>query len=288
MIIIKLWGGLGNQLFQYAFGYALAKDRNQELCIDTSFYDNQPGNVGKRNVNLNQLNIPPYKNFGGNFVFKILNNRYMGFITRNLPKCSLYVSKGLKYFKEPIHKYVHKIPNGKNLYFDGYWQSSKYFLKYKSELQNMFVPQKPIPQDVLETESVIESVNSVCVHMRKGDFGKGKLRKVGHLLSEDYYKKAVAYCKEKLAEPVFFVFTDDEEWASFVLGDCNNIKFINDMCQSDALTDLYLMTKCKNGIMSASTFSWWGNWLRKEKGLVVVPNGQYYNEFFYEDEWVRL
>lgn len=288
MIIIKLWGGLGNQLFQYAFGYALSKERDQELSLDTSFYYNQPANVGKRNVDLNLLNILEYKKFQAKNVFKILNNRYVGFITRNLPKCSFYVSRGLKYFKEPIHKFVHKLPEDKDIYFDGYWQSSKYFSKYKKDLQEMFVPKKPVPEDVQQTKSVVESVNSVCIHMRKGDFGKGTVRKVGHLLSDDYYKNAVKYCIEKLDNPTFFVFTDDVQWASSIIGENDSVKFINDMCKSDAIMDLYLMSKCKNGIMSASTFSWWGNWLRKESGLVVVPDGHYYNEFFYEDDWIRI
>lgn len=288
MIIVKLWGGLGNQLFQYAFGYAIAKERHTELALDLSFYAHQPGNVGKRKIDLEKMNVEPYSLFKPGVVLNILNNKYVGAITRNLSHVELNVGSDIVYFKEPIHRYVEHLPAHSNIYFDGYWQSARYFRKYREEIRNMFVSAAGYSDEVEKVAEKMQCDNSVSIHMRKGDFGNGTIRKVGHPLGAEYYQKAISCARERLTKPVFYVFSDNTEWARQTLGLEDSVVYVADLCKTNALDDLYLMAKCKNGIMSASTFSWWGNWLRAGKGTIIVPQGEYYNNFFYEEEWVKI
>lgn len=288
MVIVKLWGGLGNQLFQYAFGYAIAKERNTTLALDLSFYENQPGNVGKRVIDIDRMNIASYHCYTPSPIIRFLSNRYIGAITRNLPQFEVKAGNDLHYFKEPLHKYVCSLPKHPHMYFDGYWQASDYFSMYRDDVIRMFTSKVGYSDEVLFIAEDLKGAESVAIHMRKGDFGNGRLRKVGHLLEPEYYHQAVRYMREHLIEPIFYVFSDDSTWAKTVLGQSDDILYVGDICKTNALDDLHLISSCRNGIMSASTFSWWGNWLRRENGTIVVPAGEYYNVRFYESDWIRI
>lgn len=288
MVVVKLCGGLGNQLFQYAFGYAVAKNNNDELALDLSFYEHQPSNVGQRDIDLNKMKIVPYQEYNPGIILTILNNKYIGAFTRNLPHVELKISSNMVYFKEPNHRYVEKLPIHRNTYYNGYWQSSRYFMQYTDDIRNMYVSSAGYSKEVNKTALLLQKNSSVAVHIRKGDFGRGTIRKVGHPMDACYYKNAIAYAREHLNSSIFYIFSDNPEWAKQILGRSNDFVYVTDLCKTDTLADLWLMSKCKNGIMSASTFSWWGNWLREEQGLVIVPNGEYYNNCFYEESWIRI
>lgn len=288
MIIMKLWGGLGNQMFQYALGYCLSRVTGQELWLDTDFFENQPSITGKRKIDIEKLNIPVYNRYKRNAILHVLNNRYVGGITRNLPRARFWIGENFWYFKEPLHKYVAELKIQGDIYLDGYWQSSRYFQSHREELLILFQPKESPSEEVSSFYSMVAGQESVAVHMRKGDFGSGSIRKVGHLLEDVYYKSAIEYCREHLKQPRFYVFSDDCAWARRQLGGAEDIFYVAEKIKMNSIEDLFGMAHCRHGIMSASTFSWWGNWLRREKGLVIAPKGNYYNEFFFEDEWVRL
>lgn len=172
--------------------------------------------------------------------------------------------------------------------YDGYWQSSRYFSRYRNQLIKQIYPKDPVNIYVCRIINELEKNQSVAIHMRKGDFGNGSLKKIGHLLCPDYYIRAIQYCNSKVPNPIYYVFTDDSEWARSIIGGNERIRFISDICKTNAVEDLLLISKACHGIMSASTFSWWGNWIREKKGIVIVPNGSYYNDYFYEDDWIRI
>lgn len=288
MIIIKLWGGLGNQLFQYAFGYQLAKKTGQELKFDCSFYGNQPGFTGKRAVEISSLSIPIFEQYAPERMIKVLSNRYIGAILRKLPAVFIPVRNGMKYLKEPIHKYLPDLQCDGSVYFDGYWQSAKYFRDVRNELMEQYLPRKGFSEVELDLFAMLQAENSVAVHIRKGDFATNTVRKVGHLLPISYYKNAMEYFRKNINAPIFYIVSDDPTWAKQQFKEENDVKYIADLHQGNMLTDLYCIANCRNGIMSASTFSWWGNWLREKKGMVIVPRGEYYNECFYEPEWIQI
>ena len=288
MIIVRLCGGLGNQLFQYAFGYSLSKAMKQELVFDCSFYTNQPGYTGKRKVEIASLAISDLNAYEPSFLMKTLSNRYVGAVLRKLPTFSIPIGNGIRYVKEPIHKYVPNLQCEGSTYYDGYWQTSKYFSNVREDLLEMFYPKEGFSSAVLEFFDTLKQENSVAVHIRKGDFKKKGFRTIGHPLPISYYEKAIEFCKEKLGNPVFYIVSDNPDWVKECLHVDADIRYVSDYVTGDALTDIFCISNCRNGIASASTFSWWGNWLRKTEGLVVVPNRSYYNEFFWETDWVKL
>lgn len=288
MIVVKLWGGLGNQMFQYAFGYNLSKKTGQKMLLDTEFFQNQPGHVGKRSIDIDKLQIPEYECFRRTAILRLLNNKYVGAVTRELPNRYYRVGARMWYTKEPIHKFVAISDVKDSTYFDGYWQSAKYFEEIREELRRIFTPKEPFCEEVLDFYKRIAGEESVAIHMRKGDFGSGKLRKVGHLVEDTYYKRAVEMCRERLVNSKFYVFTDDYEWAKTQLGEEDDIVYVAQILRTGVMDDLFGIANCRNGIMSISTFSWWGNWLRKNDGLVIAPKGEYYNEYFFDDRWVRI
>ena len=288
MIIVKLWGGLGNQLFQYAFGYHLSKMNNQELRLDCSFYANQPEFTGKRNVEITTLAISEFQQYVPGFAIKALSSRYIGVVLRNLPVHYISVGHGMKYLKEPLHKYLPDLYCESSVYFDGYWQSAKYFQDVREDLLLQFLPKDGFSPEEEKLFSMLQDENSIAVHIRKGDFSQNSVRKVGHLLPISYYRKGMEYFRKTTTAPTFYIVSDDPTWAKQQFGKEHDVKFISDYIHGTMLTDLFCIANCRHGVMSASTFSWWGNWLRKKPGMVVVPKGQYYNEYFYEPEWIQI
>jgi len=286
MIVVKVWGGLGNQLFQFAFGYMMAKEHQDELQFDISFYKkHQYKYVGHRDYELSKLSckapLAEYVPHTIVFLESFLINRLLRRV-----KGKLSFSIGNVYFiKEPKHRYITDIPYkaGKINYYDGYWQSGMYFKEYYQELAELFQPAFDISEEVKQFMKLIdEEEESVSVHVRKGDFHG----KIGHEVEKEYYQKAIQYINHVMNHPKFFVFSDDIAWTRENIDFGEQAIFAEYRCENGAICDLMCMAKCKHGIMSASTFSWWGNW-RKE-GIVIAPTGEYFNNKFLNDGCIRL
>ena len=286
MIVVKVWGGLGNQLFQYAFGYMMAKEHLDEVVFDTSFYQkHQYKYVGRRSYELDKLScsvkiahkLPGMISFLESFAINRVLRRKKGTIELSLGK--------LFFVKEARRKYMPEVPYkaDKINYYDGYWQSGQYFEKYRDELYELLQPQVDIPTNVREFMAIIqEKENSVSVHVRKGDFHG----RIGHEVGIEYYKKAIQCVNDMISDPYFFVFSDDINWAKENIDFGPNVAFAEFRCAHGAICDLLTMSKCKHGIMSASTFSWWGNW--RKDGIVIAPIGEYFNNRFLNDRWMKL
>lgn len=286
MIIVKMWGGLGNQLFQYAFGYMMAKEHHDDLYLDTSFFEKyQYKYVGYREFALGKLNcslqilkelpcsIRCIESFGVNRLIR----RWHGEIAISIGKTY--------YVKEKKRIYMTEVPykSGKINYYDGYWQSILYFENYQNTLMELFRPAFDIPEEIQSFVNAINvEENSVSIHIRKGDF-RGK---IGHPVENQYYINAMNYMRDNIEHPCFFVFSDDIEWVKNNIGFGQNVYFSEYRGDNGAILDLLCMSKCKHGIMSASTFSWWGNW--KKDGIVIAPEGEYFNNMFLKKDWLKL
>lgn len=289
MIIVKMWGGLGNQLFQYAFGIAMAKKSNTSVCFDMSFYDKQPRHVGRRHLDILKLNSKICKSDEHRGFIKFLENRYINKAIRVFPKfCLSY--KGRGFVKETGHKFLPWLlgPNSfDNYYFDGYWQSEKYFVHERDTLLKLFnqYEQSDYCKQICAAE---ESSNSVAIHVRRGDYYNKK--SIGYKVRESYYQEALEYLIEKVDNPTVFVFSDDIEWMKKQeYLQKHNCIFVENKSENAAIEDIICISKCKHGIMSSSTFSWWGNWLRNgADSIVIAPTGFYCNSDFIPERWIRL
>lgn len=295
MIIVKLWGGMCNQMFEYAFGYVLARKHADKLCFDVDFYCNQPSYVGKRNL-ISKRQFPAIGDIctmGRTFPIQLFENKYINHIIRYNWGGDIRIGK-LNIFIERLHRHYSPVPYHKNLnnYYDGYWQSPEYFKGYEAEIRRLFTPSNEIMHQVHEWRKSIDSHCCVAVHIRRGDYlnaiNKGKKNTTDN---NSYYLKAINIMQQKLKNPVFCFFSDDITWChetfSAILP---NSVFVTSKSSDAALFDLFAIAECDHGIMSPSTFSWWGNWLRdaSKSSIVIYPEGNYADKFITNNNWIQL
>ncbi len=295
MIVIKLWGGLGNQMFQYAFGYALSKKYDDILRLDVDFYQEQPKNVGKRSFQLKE-----YFDISFSQIIKrpqeVLKyeNKYVNKIIKYLPKFSIQLTDNMVFTKEHIRKYMEIIPyhKGKINYYDGYWLTDRYFSDYREDILAEFKLRKSVYEEVKIINSFIDDDNSVAVHIRRGDYKKRCNLPRGYTLDSlcEYYNNAIEYINKNVTSPKYFFFSDDIEWCKKKFDGLEDVVFVTRDSKYEVIADLMGISKCSHAIMSPSTFSWWGNWLRTKtkNNIVIVPKGKYANEYFACSNWIQI
>ena len=297
MIIVKLWGGMCNQMFQYAFGYALAKKHNDRLVFDVDFYANQPGHVGKRGV-IGQEQFPALKGMqfkNRSFILKLLENKYLLYLVRYSFGLSLNLNR-LFFIVEKNHKYYEIVPYKKSTitFYDGYWQSQDYFIEFNDDIRAVFEPHPEICRLAKNWRASIANPNCVAVHVRRGDYlnpnNKKSLGAEGVVDNVKYYQDAINIIKEKYPEAMFCFFSDDIAWCKTKFSSLSNVLFVENNCKNAALVDLVSISYCEHGIMSQSSFSWWGNWLRKnvKNTMVICPKANPGNENYFLDNWIII
>lgn len=297
MITVKLWGGMCNQMFQYAFGYALAKKHGDKLCFDVDFYENQPGHVGKRGV-MGKEQFPALKDMEfvkRSILIKLIENKYFLHLVRYRNGLRLRLP-WLHAVVEKLHKHYEPVPyiKGVNNYYDGYWQTDAYFKEYKDEIRAIFTPSQDILDKVKQWRNSIQNPCCVAVHIRRGDYLITKNKKslgdntvVGNI---EYYKKAMDIVLSKHGNAMFCFFSDDIEWCKNNFANQRNVLFVENKCKNAPLIDLISISFCEHGIMSQSSFSWWGNWLRADnkESVVVGPKENPGNEKYFPKEWILI
>lgn len=271
MIIIKLLGGLGNQMFQYAIGRQLSNIYDSKLFLDLSFLlDKAPKeNFTFRNFELSEFNIKA--ECKSNFEFDYLyNNSLISKVRRKIGRINLILESDMRFNPSVLLA-------GKNIYLDGYWQSEKYFEKIRSQILADFSIKKSISDKINNKESVkeikdlIERTNSVSIHFRRGDYiNNDVINSVHGICNNQYYYNAINLILNKVHSPHFFLFSDDPEW---LLNTCLQIDIpITIASTSDKHLDMYLMSLCKHNIIANSSFSWWGAWLNPNpEKMVIAP-----------------
>ena len=281
MIITKIKGGLGNQLFQYAVGRAVALHHNLPLKLDLTIFETYNLHNGYR---LDQFSIHAdiateneIINLKGrnNVLFSAL--RKAGLIKRK----SYFKEKGTSYFDASIFK-------NNSIYLDGYWQNELYFSDIRELLLRELSPISSMSDLGNAYLEPIKNSNSVSLHVRRGDYLN--LKNVG-VLDVDYYMKAVEYIRTNVEKPIFFIFSDDLEWCKNSLGFLEGCIYV-DRTQTE-IDDLKLMSFCRHNIIANSSFSWWGAWLNQNpKKTVIAPKGWHLNvpgsSNVVLSDWVKL
>lgn len=262
MIITKLKGGLGNQMFQYATGRMLSQKTKASLFLDTSWFSNTKKDID-RNFDLNKLNIISEEvKYNPGLVEKFIN---------------LFNQKILRkyYFDfepELLKEAEAKILQNHNVYLNGYFQSEKNFLEIRNILLEEFSLKEEFKsQKFKELQNEIQNCNSISVHIRRGDYIKNSsVTKYHGICSVDYYKNAMKLISEKSSETTtFYFFSDDPKWVSENFELNENAKIVSDQSLS-AIEELFLMSSCKHNIIANSTFSWWAAWLNQNHDKIVI------------------
>lgn len=270
MIIIKLKGGPGNQLFQYAFGRLLSIKNKTE--VKYKFLINKKDS--KREYFLGyfntKINIPTD--------IELQKIRYPFGV----------ISKFFELFKKITRQfnigYIPKLLNIKNGYLEGYWQSYKYLDPIRNDLLNEITLKNPI-EGKYEILNKIENTNSVCLNVRRGDYiNNPKNIKEYNTFGMEYYENSFKIIKDKIINPTIYVFSDDIAWC------INNIKTDIPIVFSDPNIPIHenfvIATKCKHNIIVNSSYSFWVAWLNKNPNKIVIAPKKWNN--IHTKEYVDL
>jgi len=267
MIIAKIKGGLGNQLFQYAVGRAVALHHKVPLKLDITIFETYELHNGYR---LDEFAIQSDIASENEIINLKGRNNVLFYALR---KGGLVKRKS--YFKEKRSSYFDKNVFENNfIYLDGYWQNELYFSDIRELLLRELSPISLMNESGCVYLERINNSNSVSLHVRRGDYLK--LKNIG-VLDVDYYMKAVQYMRKNIEKPTFYIFSDDLEWCKKHLGFLDGCIYV-DRTQNE-IDDLKLMSFCQHNIIANSSFSWWGAWLNQNpKKIVVAPEGWLLND----------
>ena len=267
MIIVRLKGGMGNQMFQYALGRAISLKYNVPLGFDFSFLlDTTPRlNFTFRNYDLDVFSIkaeivPSHKIPFVNRVFKGKIGQIFDYLRRFSS-----LNKGT----ERSWGFDSSVLNiGSDAYLDGYWQSPKYFENIDDIIRKDFTLKNKLSLKIENLKEIIKKENSLCIHVRRGDYIGNKKHEV---VGEKYYKEGIEKIKSLTKIDKIYVFSDDIKWCEENMEFEFPVMFVGkEYAGEKAEGHLVLMSSCKNFIIPNSSFSWWGAWLSNNKNKIVI------------------
>lgn len=254
-------GGLGNQMFQYAFGLGVSRLHGRQLFFDHS------RDLGRSGYAL---------------------DRYALEVRFASPSGFTYREQGLSFNPAAL-----TAPDGG---FIGYWQTEKYFLNVANDLRTAFLNPHNLSFATRGTAQMIYGSNAVFIHIRRGDnLSARALSFHGNLWDTDYYVRAIAHVRSRVPDPTFFIFSDDPDWCCGTPWPENSVVVNSNNPDTEAHQDLWLMSQCRHGIIANSSFSWWGAWLQHalESQVVIAPKRWFVaegvrNEDIIPERWVQL
>ena len=298
MKIVNIIGGLGNQMFQYAFAIALKeKNPQEEVFVDTSHFRYF---FFKRYKGMNLHN--------GFEIDRVLDGPVLPQASwRKLIRVSYYMPNYLlsriirKLAPARKREYIEKmdftydpqaLTQAGDVYYEGYWQAYQYFEDVKDDIRDAF-QFRDIDSTNLKMIRLFHSGNSVSIHVRRGDYVSNK--GFGGICELEYYQKAIDLVKSKIEAPEFYIFSNDIKWCE------QNIKpliepypcsFIIHNKGKDSYKDMELMSHCKTNIIANSSFSWWAAFLNHNQDAWVIAPCKWNNYFdktdIYPTIWTKV
>lgn len=250
IVIVRLLGGLGNQLFQYACGEALALHKNARLLLDLRYFEYYAQWTSYyRSYELSPFLIDA----------EILSDEFIDRLQEELTCCE----------DEVISTYECIDSIELPCYLSGNWQSWKYFSTVESQIRKKFTFRKDMfSLSIWEFGEILSKSASVAVHIRRTDYSFHE-----NILPLDYYKNAITYMDERLMKPIYYIFSDDPEWVEYAFNIPCSFQIVKG---NSGLEDFYLMSCCRHAIIANSTFSWWAAWLSDNKEKVIVMPEKWY------------
>ena len=260
MIVVRLTGGLGNQMFQYALGRRLADADGRNLWLDLSAYRTS-GWRGEtpRQYQLGVFNVAAR-------VLPVLRAAVLLPFPRRLPLRLAHLPHWpgrLKVMREQGRHFDAAIlAEGGDLYLDGYWQSERYFADIAAIIRQDFSLREPMsaPRRALADE--VAACPSVSVHVRRGDYVTHAGAAAFHgTCPPEWYVEAFRRMAASLQSPRFYVFSDDPAWVRANLPTGYDLRFVDPQPDGRDYEDMHVMARCRHHIIANSSFSWWGAWL---------------------------
>lgn len=292
-VIVLLKGGLGNQMFQYAVARGIKG--NNDVVVDLSLlsaYNKSTDIYTAREYEL-KLFKHAKASVASKFLLAMIHNQKLYYrVIRKL------LFNNLNKVKQKGNEFIPLLNEvAAPVYLEGYFQSEKYFNNIRNELLQEFEFPQLDKENIVQLNKINSFPNSVSIHVRRGDYLKSVAAQFHGLLPHSYYKQAIELLKISVANPHYFIFSDDAEWCithfSF-LGD--NYTVIEGNDATNSWKDMFLMTQCKHHIIANSSFSWWGAWLSEWADKTVIAPKQWFvseesnNESIniIPEKWIRL
>jgi hypothetical protein len=275
MVIVKLMGGLGNQMFQYAAARRLAHARRTELKLDTSYFATD----SLRRYALDHFNL--HEHFAtAEDIARVARGGLNPFIlagTRLLQATRPYHRR--RCIRERQFHFDRRILDAPgDVYLDGYWQSEKYFADIRGIIQAEFTPKRPlVDAGAREMLQQIQGCVSVGVHLRRGDYVSDPRINAYHgVCDSEYYETSVRLLTDRYPHAHLFIFSDDPEsaLADAPLGYPGTV--VGRAITAADHEEFLLMTCCQHFIIANSTFSWWAAWLGTNPDKLVFAPGRWF------------
>lgn len=271
MIIVSFGGGLGNQMFQYAFYLSLKHIYpNTEIKADLMnvFTLDHDGYQLKNvfNIDVDEAKIEDIIKYSSVYPHTAPMGQLLRIIARIRKKVfgakKSYIYLGDNSMYSDIYN---NLDVSQNYYLHGVWANSEYLKSFENEIKACFTITPTLSDDDKELNNLITETQSVSIHLRRGDYINSDFYNLG----ESYYMRAVDCIKSQIDTPTFFVFSDDIDYAKKMFGTLNRVKFVSSKSRP-AHYDMCFMTRCKHNIIANSTFSFWGAYLNNNPDKIVV------------------
>ncbi|WP_172746814.1 alpha-1,2-fucosyltransferase [Neorhizobium sp. T25_13] len=288
MIITRILGGLGNQMFQYAAGRALAIANEAELKLDLiemAAYKLRPFALDQFNIKAaiakpHEVPAKPKRGFFRKVASAFKHDRL---------SCERIVENGLSFDS--------RIPTLRgSLHLSGYWQSEQYFASSADAIRSDFSLKSrlsPARQDVLAR--IRAATTPVSIHVRRGDYVTSPSANAVHGTCEPpWYHEAMRRMLDRARDASFFVFSDEPQWAKHNLQSSRPMVFIEPQDDGRDWEDMHIMAACHAHIIANSSFSWWGAWLNPRPDKHVIAPRQWFRASDRDDRdivpasWERL
>ena len=268
LVVVQLSGGMGNQMFQYAL-YLHLKTLGKNVKIDDKTEYDDRDNIRPIRLQIFKAKYPtPTK-----VEMLCLTDSYVDIVSKIRRKLTgrktyEYMEKSQLFDEEVLKK--------DRAYLVGCWQSEKYFADIKEEVRKAFTFRNITLSDSMqEYKKQMEEMNSVSLHIRRGDYLEVS-DVYGGICTPEYYGKAMKQMEEWHPDCHFFVFTNDVQWVKENYKQ-DNLTIVEGNDEDAGYIDMYLMTRCKHYILANSSFSWWGCYLNPSKDKKVIAPKQWFN-----------
>mgnify|MGYP001419648640 CR=1 FL=1 len=285
MVIVRMVGGVGNQLFCYAYAKSL-QQKGYDVKIDISTF--KFNKIDSYEFDKYNIDIPistqeeNERLFNNSLLSKILK-RFGIDISNKVREKSLLFDESLLRIND-------------NSYVDGYFQNEKYFYDIRDIILEQISINRPLSNFTKSIQKKINSLNNTCsIHVRRGDMANDINVKIHGVCSVEYYNNAIEYLKNKLGEVNYFIFSDDFEWCRSNLK-IDNAIFVESDEHRIAHEDIYLMSLCDHNIIANSTFSWWGAWLNDNVSQISIAPMEWFKDKKYQKQsqdivpngWIKI
>jgi hypothetical protein len=279
MIVALIIGGLGNQLFQYAAGRALAEKHGVPLLLDTRLfqnYDLRPEGFLLDKVFKIDAAVAVEREIrdlidwrASRIGRRLIREKFLGFLRGK----NYYLQSGVAFNREFL-----SLPS--SCYISGYWQSERYFINQEKLIRRHFTFKSPLTGINIKIEKKIrETPGAVSLHVRRGDYVSNTNTNSFHgVCSVDYYRTAMRFIRQKVNSPVYFVFSDDMEWVRENLKIDQEHSFVDHNLGQESFNDMHLMSLCQHHVIANSSFSWWGAWLNQNPDKVVITPKKWFSK----------